>query len=104
MDNGGLSAAVRGNDTDVEARSSRRRTELRKYGISNGHPLASILPDTLTGSEKRRNSRDWHATCSTNLGDNFRTLGMNFRNLEKGFLITHRLFVRGMHRRFTMTR
>jgi ribose transport system substrate-binding protein len=105
MDDGELNAALCGNDTDVEALSSRRRTELRKYGISNAHPLTAILPDNaLTGSEKQRSRRHWHATCSTNLGVSFWTLRMNFRNLEKGFIITRRLLVKGIDRRFTMTR
>jgi ribose transport system substrate-binding protein len=104
MDDGGLSAALRGNGTDVEARSSGRRTEPPKYGISDAHPLAFILPDNaLTGSEKQRSRRNWHATCSINLGVNFWTLRMNFRDLEKGFLITCRLLVKGIRRRFTMT-
>src|SRR5246127_1339466 len=105
MDYGGRNAAFRGNDTDVEARSSRRRTELRKYGISTAHLLVSVLPDNaLTVSEKQRGKRDWHATCSINLGVNFGTSRMNFRNLEKGFIISRRLWVKGIRRRFTTTR
>src|ERR1700739_2260323 len=105
MDDGGLSATFVGNGTDVEARSSGRRTEPPKYGISDAHPLAFILPDNaLTGSEKQRSRRDWHATCSTNLGVSFWILRMNFRNLEKGFVITRRLLAKGIGRRFTMTR
>jgi hypothetical protein len=46
MDDGGFNAALFGSDTKVEAHLSRRRTELRKYGISDARRFKSILHTT----------------------------------------------------------
>ena len=42
----GLATALGGSETQVEAFPGQRRTELRKYGISNGRPLRCILRTT----------------------------------------------------------
>jgi hypothetical protein len=46
----GLSAALAGSNTNVEAYLGGSRTELRKYGISDARPFKSILHTTRSSA------------------------------------------------------
>jgi ribose transport system substrate-binding protein len=105
----GLAAALGGSDTEVEARLGRRRTELRKYGISDGRPLRSILRTTRSTSGRNSQQKQFaynlfYQTCLMKLGVSFWTFGMNIQNFKDGFLLTRRLRVRGIRRRSAMAR
>jgi hypothetical protein len=54
IDNDGLSVALGGSDSKVDDYLGGRRTELGKYGISNGRAFRSIL--RTTHSQPGRNS------------------------------------------------
>jgi hypothetical protein len=67
----GLSDTFGGGVTKVKAYLGGRRTELRKYGISNGCPSDSFFAKRAHTQGETAQQKRWHATCSTNLGVNF---------------------------------